>query len=205
MPGNSEGYIKFICSQESEGFVFPDEYYSVLEKWRYYFFGLKLIGAYPDGIGFGNISVRYDQATGFIISASATGNFPHLQKEQYSQVTQFDITKNSLKFAGKLKATSESLSHAAIYECCKTVNAVIHIHNRKMWDELKYQQPTTNDRIEYGTPDMAWEIQRIISEFHLENGGFIVMGGHKEGLIAFGKDLEVAAGFISGKLPEPGI
>ena len=205
MPENTEGYIKFNCQQAKENFEFSEIDFSVLESWRYRFFNLKLIGAYPNGIGFGNISIRYNKSPGFIISASATGNIPHLSKEHYTLVTQFNFKGNSLVYEGKLKASSESLSHAIIYECSTFINAVIHIHNRELWDKLKYQMPTTGKEVEYGTPAMAWEISRILAEFHLENGGLIVMGGHEEGIISFGDTLETAAGFILEKLSNPGM
>jgi len=53
--------------------------------------------------------------------------------------------------------------------------------------------PTTSKEIEYGTPEMAFEISKIMKLPETQNTKVFVMGGHKEGLISFGKTIEEAA------------
>ncbi len=196
MKPENEGYIKFNCLQTLKDFEFSDEDFKILEKWRSELYKIKLIGAYPDGIGFGNISIRYNAAKNFIISGSATGNLKSLEKKHYALVTGYDFNMNSLASTGRIKASSESLSHAIIYETSSACRAVIHVHSRLMWDQLKYTLPTTNETVPYGTPEMAEEIKKIIKQHDLIEKGIIVMGGHEEGIISFGPALEIAGNMI---------
>ncbi|HEX5668085.1 MAG TPA: class II aldolase/adducin family protein, partial [Chitinophagaceae bacterium] len=98
-----------------------------LNLWRDRMYEKRLIGVYPDGIGFGNISQRWKGNT-FLISGTATGGFTTLNESHYSLVTHYDLGTNSVTCEGRVKASSESLTHAAIYECSATTHAVIHVH-----------------------------------------------------------------------------
>jgi ribulose-5-phosphate 4-epimerase/fuculose-1-phosphate aldolase len=84
------------------------------------------------------------------------------------------------------------LTHAAIYEASPKINGVIHIHNLQAWEKYKNKLPTTNENIEYGTPEMATEIFRLFRETNAIEEKIIIMGGHKEGIIVFGENLEEA-------------
>ena len=158
-----------------------------------------LIGIYPDGIGFGNISIRCDENT-FLISGSATGGIPVLDKSHYSLVTDYNLQTNSLICKGPINASSESLTHALIYESSPSTNAVIHIHNLALWNQLMHKVPTSNEHVPYGTPEMANEIKRLFEKNYLCNEKIIVMGGHEEGIISFGKNLEEAVNVLLEKL-----
>lgn len=184
---NSEGYIKFNLSWEEKAFDFDDPDFMRINSCRNKLFEMGLIGAYPDGIGFGNLSIRYNRNE-FIISGSVTGNFKNLTKEHYSLVKDYDIFKNSVNCIGLTKASSESLSHAAIYESNMDVNAVIHIHNNDMWNKYLNDLPTTDKKAEFGTPEIALEIKKLANQ----NSGIIIMGGHTEGIISYGKSLNEA-------------
>ena len=52
--------------------------------------------------------------------------------------------------------------------------------------------PTTKKEVPYGTPEMANEIFRLFKETAVQQEKIIVMAGHDEGIISFGKDLEEA-------------
>ncbi len=182
-----EGYIKFNLNWSEKTFGFKECDYLEINSCRNRLYELGLIGAYPDGIGFGNISIR-DIANEFIISGSATGNFKNLSKKQYSLVRDYNIPKNSVHCKGISKASSESLTHAAIYETNKEIMAVIHIHNECMWNKYKNELPTTNVKAEFGTPEIALEIQKLT----IHNQGIIIMGGHPEGIISYGNSLHEA-------------
>lgn len=192
----AEGYIKFNCQINEGEFNFPDEEYSDLTRWRDRYYDLNMIGIYPNGIGFGNISVRHNLSEEFIISGSATGRLKHLEKQHYALVTEYNFRDNSLSCTGRLKASSESLSHAVIYQACPSVHGVIHIHHKPLWLKLLDQVPTTSPDVPYGTPEMAEEINHIIVHENLGKGGLIVMAGHEEGIISFGFDLDSAGSLI---------
>ena len=197
-----EGYIKFKCLLVGEDFNFSKDQFLLIENWRERFYKLNLIGAYPNGIGFGNISIRFKEGNNFIISGSATGNYKHLKMEHYALVTDFSINENSLSYIGRVKASSESLSHAVIYETSDLINGIIHVHSKLLWDRLIDKIPTTNQLVTYGTPEMAMELKKTLLNNKLESGGIIVMGGHEEGIISFGKDLKSAAKLLLDKRKE---
>ena len=100
--------------------------------------------------------------------------------------------KNSLTCEGPVKASSESLTHAAVYESDNFANAVIHIHNKSLWEKLLNVLPATSPEIEYGTPAMAEEVKRLFKETDLIEKKIFVMAGHEEGIVSFGRNLEEA-------------
>ena len=187
----NEGYIKFNLTWGKKSFDFNDQDFIQINSCREKLFGMGLTGAYPDGIGFGNLSIRYHKNE-FIISGSATGNFENLTKEHYSLVKDYDILKNSVFCEGFSKASSESLSHAIIYDSNPKVNAVIHIHHNDMWERYLNDLPTTDNKAEFGTPEIALEIKKLANQ----SSGIIIMGGHPEGIISYGKSLNEAEEII---------
>ena len=193
-----EGIIKFNCNWKEEKPLQANELQEI-NKWRGKLFKVGLIGAYKDGIGFGNISIRAENNS-FIITGSGTGHMKNINENHFVTVTDYDLEKNCLTCKGPAIASSESLSHAVIYKCSPETNAVIHVHNLKMWKELLGKVPTTNKVIPYGTPEMANEIKRLFKESLVNEVKIIVMGGHEEGIISFGKTLEKAGGIILKKM-----
>lgn len=182
----NEGYIKFNYEWIKSNLDFDITH---INKWRIRLYNLKLIWAYDNNIGYGNISVRLNN--GFIITGSATGKISLLNKEHYTSVVEYDFEKNYLKCEGPIKASSESLSHAAVYENNPKINAVIHVHNIKLWTSLINKVPTTSKKAEYGTPELAYEIMKIKVKENI-----IIMAGHKEGIITFGNDLDEAGNIL---------
>jgi len=193
-----EGYIKFNCHWIPSDDI-PLNKVALLNVWREILYKKGLIGVYPDGIGFGNISLRCNEKT-FLISGTATGGLATLSESHYSLVTHYHPGTNSVTCTGPLKASSESLTHALIYECSAATNAVIHIHSLNLWNRLIHQVPTSRENIFYGTPEMANEIKRLFDETAVSKEKIIVMGGHPEGIISFGKDLEEAGNILTDKL-----
>jgi len=185
-----EGYIKFFCNWIEAEPISINQLHE-LNKWRDTLYNLGLIGAYHNGIGFGNISKRLNNHT-FIITGSATGGLKTLNENHYVLVNEYNLWQNSLTCTGPIKASSESLSHAVVYECSKETNAVIHIHNFEMWEKLIHNVPTTREEISYGTTEMANEIKKLFIETNVKAEKIIAMAGHEEGIIAFGKTLDEA-------------
>ncbi len=185
-----EGYIKFNCHWKEAGPVSHDHTRKI-NIWRDKLYALGLIGVYDDGIGFGNISMRYQRNT-FIITGSATGGLKQLNENHFTLVTDYNLEQNSLECKGPIIASSESLTHAALYESAPEIQAVIHIHNLEMWKRLINRVPTTRTDAEYGTPEMALEIKRLFRETHVGQEKILVMAGHEEGIITFGKDMNEA-------------
>lgn len=182
-----EGIIKFKPQWNALDSILKSEY-EYVNPWRKLCYDKLYIGVGEDGIGYGNISFRIGDSKKFIISGSATGNISNLKKEHYSKVIDFDIEQNSLLCEGLNIASSESLSHAAIYQINNGAKCVIHIHNNTLWKRNIEIIPTTDSTIEYGSVEMAKAISSLSKD---KERGTIIMGGHEDGIIVFGNSFEV--------------
>ena len=184
------GVIKFNCNWIKEEPI-DERLLTELNAWRDKMVESGFIGVNEEGIGFGNMSIRLN-GNQFVITGTATGKIKKLSNEHYTKVTEYDLKQNSLTAAGPVMASSESLTHAVIYENDKTVNAIIHIHNYELWKKLMNAVPTTDKNVEYGTPAMAEEMIRLFKTTNLKNEKMLVMAGHQDGIISFGTDLNEA-------------
>jgi hypothetical protein len=72
------------------------------------------------------------------------------------------------------------------------MGSVVHVHCRWLWEKLLNDFPTTSSEIAYGTPAMAEAVGKLASEIHGAGESIIVMGGHQEGILSFGINLEEA-------------
>ncbi len=183
-----EGYVKYRCFH-SLGLPHDKEQINEINAIRSELWRLQLIGVYDNGIGFGNISTRLEAPAGdgkFIISGTQTGQYPDLETQHYATVTGYNIAENTVSCRGMVKASSEALTHAAVYEADATCRVVIHIHHLLTWQNRLNQLPTTKADVPYGTPEMANEILRLFRQSDLPQTKVLVMAGHPEGLIAFG-------------------
>ncbi|MEM8525220.1 MAG: class II aldolase/adducin family protein [Bacteroidota bacterium] len=190
-----EGYIKFQANWIKKE-VITDANICELNHWRQEMHRLSLIGAYSNGIGYGNISQRIGKSNQFYISGSKTGNFKRLSATHYAIVQSVEISNNSLTCKGLTIASSESMSHAVIYEECNWVQGVIHVHHLGLWKKLLHKVPTTAKSVPYGSPEMAYSIVDLLRNKDTQVQQIFVMEGHEEGIFAFGKDLEAAAAVI---------
>jgi len=193
-----KGKIKFNCEWVYAEPLSIDKLIEI-NLWRDKLYELGLIGVYESGpnkgVGYGNVSIRSYPPEHFIITASDTGRMPHLTPEYYTEVVKYDFDMNHVKYQGPdkgIRASSESMSHAAVFESDPTINAVVHVHNLDLWNRLIGKVPTTSRQVEYGTPGMAYEIKRLFEETDVKTSKFFAMGGHEEGLISFGRDMEEA-------------
>lgn len=188
-----EGYIKYDIDWSPGPAVFATAARS-LDEWRRPLFDAGLIGVYADlGIGYGNLSMRCGEAGQFLISGTQTGRLAVTDESHYSLVTRVDIDANSVSCTGPVKASSEAMTHAAIYALDAGIGAIVHVHSRPLWERHRDKLPTTDAAIAYGTPDMAREFLRLYAATDFAQTGIAVMAGHDEGLISFGPTIEVAA------------
>jgi len=165
---------------------------ALLERWRHRLFDAGLIGHDErHDVGYGNLSVRYGD--GFVISGTQTGHVATTTGEHYAEVTGYDIDRNRVTCSGPVQASSESMTHAALYDVAATINAVVHVHSATLWSRCRDVLPTTDPGIGYGTPAMAHEFGRLYRETAFATHGVAVMGGHADGIIAIGGTLEQAS------------
>jgi ribulose-5-phosphate 4-epimerase/fuculose-1-phosphate aldolase len=186
-----EGYIKFKAEWEKSP-AMPLRYFKKLNTWRNQLYNLGLIGAYPDGIGYGNLSERFDKKGSFLITGSATGKYDVLTSAHYCLVSKVFIEENRLVCHGPVIASSESMSHAVLYKEIKDIKGVIHVHHSGLWNHLLHKVPTTEESIAYGTPEMAYQIIHLLHATELKEKKIFVMAGHEDGIFTFGKTLDEA-------------
>lgn len=188
-----EGYTKYECDW-SEAPALPEQAIVELNAWRNRLHDQELIGYYPQhGVGFGNVSIREGDSDAFLISGTQTGDIARTDARHYARVTQCDIDANRVHCEGPVQASSEALTHAAIYALDPAIRAVVHVHSAAMWNELMDRVPTTSRDVSYGTPEMAIEFRRLYEDTDFAERGIAVMGGHEEGIVTFGRDIEQAA------------
>lgn len=184
-------YIKFACEQAATE-ITPFGRLAELNAYRRKLLQLRLIGVDANGIGFGNLSIRDGATKIFYITGSATGGKPELTLADCARVVAYDFDKNWLRYEGSAIPSSESLTHAALYESGAKAGSVIHCHDSKLWAALLNQAPTSSKAVDYGTPEMASEVARLFKITGVQSRKILAMAGHEGGIVAFGKDIEEA-------------
>ena len=184
-------YIKFTCEHRAAE-ITPFGGFAELNACRQKLLQLRLIGVDSNGVGFGNLSIRDGTTNNFYITGSATGGLAELTLANCARVVAYNFKKNWLRCVGGAIASSESLTHAAVYESDAKAGAVIHCHDSRLWTALLNQAPTSSKTVEYGTPEMAYEVMRLSNLTDVKSRKILVMAGHEGGIVAFGRDLEEA-------------
>lgn len=184
-------YIKFTCEQAATE-ITRFGALAELNAYRRKLLHLRVIGVNANGIGFGNLSIRDSATKNFYITGSATGRKPELTLADCARVVGYDFEKNWLRYEGSAIPSSESLTHAAVYESDAKAGSVIHCHDSKLWAALLNKAPTSSKAVDYGTPEMASEVTRLFKVTDVQSTKILVMAGHEGGIVAFGKDLEEA-------------
>lgn len=191
-----DGIIKFDL-EFSPGQPLPAGALVDLNRWRTTLLKLNLIGQDPKrygGYGYGNISQRIPPFPApvhhrqFAISGTQTGEIQTLGPEHYAIVTECIPERNRIVATGPIKPSSESLTHGIIYDLDAWARFVIHVHSPELWGKAaKLQLPTTAADVPYGSPEMAAEVQRLYAETDLPQRRIFAMGGHEDGIVAYGR------------------
>lgn len=191
----AEGVIKFTLDHQTSdaagiaalpGFDALNHCRHVMREWG-------VIGqddARYEGLGYGNISMRLENAGIFVISGTQTGHLPQLSASDYASILDFDLRRNCLQSTGPVRPSSEAMTHAAIYQRLSQATVIVHGHSPLIWRQARYLDlAATAADIAYGTPAMAWAMQNV-----LQAGGLpfntIVMQGHADGFITWGRNPE---------------
>jgi ribulose-5-phosphate 4-epimerase/fuculose-1-phosphate aldolase len=155
-----------------------------------------VIGVDANQIGFGNLSIRDGVSRNFYITGSATGGLPELTPTDCVRVVAYDFARNWLRYEGAAIPSSESLTHAAIYESDPSISAVIHCHDAVLWRALLDRVPTTSKAVAYGTSEMAYEIMRLFEGTDVRSRKILVMAGHEGGIVTLGQNFEEACDVV---------
>lgn len=193
---DEKGYIQYAIDWE-ESPAPPEDDVERLIHWRQRLHAAGLIGVDANGLGYGNISER--RHPGFMISGTQTGHLEQIEPRHFAHVIDSDVEQNWIRCRGPMKASSEALSHAILYDVDPEIGAVIHVHSGEDWQRLLNELPTTDPTVEAATAEMAEAIGRLFAESDLPETKVLVMGGHRDGLISFGRDLEEAGTAIISK------
>lgn len=177
-----EGYIKYTCRFTEADL--PVQVPEILLACRDQLYDMQCIGMYPDGIGYGNISMRIGESQQFIISGTQTGNKYPIQPADFCLVTDVMLAENTVVGTGRIQPSSESMTHAACYLADPNIQVVLHIHHAGMWHYYKYKCPTVSDQIAYGTPEMATAVMSLIACG--QPSGCIIAAGHTDGIFIYG-------------------
>jgi hypothetical protein len=206
-----EGVIKFDLQFRTAEPV-SMEILHELNKWRSILWKHKLIGQDPDryeGYGFGNVSQRIESIDdkcgkrAFVISGTQTGELEELDNNHYAIVSAWDTAHNQVIASGPVKPSSESLTHAMIYDLDNELRAVLHVHSPDIWKSAAARNiPLTDISIEYGTPAMAQEVRRLFNDTDVRQSGIFAMGGHEDGVVSFAPDVEQAGQILVRALEE---
>ena len=88
-------YVKFTY-QRARADIAPFDALAELNACRRKLVDQHLLGVYPNGVGFGNVSVRDGRATSFYITGSATGGLAELTPADCVRVVAYDFATNWL-------------------------------------------------------------------------------------------------------------
>ena len=177
-----------------------------LNAWRRILRQLGLIGQDSErygGYGFGNISRRLppfdapENHRPFLISGSQTGHLTELSVAGFATVSDYDAGRNRVVARGPIKPSSESLTHGSVYNTNNDIRVILHVHSPDIWRCASILNlPATDASVPYGTPAMAREVEKLFEAVdHMEIGVF-VMGGHEDGVIAFGRTVDEAGSVL---------
>jgi len=185
--------VKFSCEQLSAK-IASLAGFRELNRCRRELVRLGMVGVDANGVGFGNLSVRDGTTSRFYITGSGTGGIADLTPADLSRVVACDFERNWLQFEGARIASSESLTHAAVYQSDPNACAIIHCHHLKLWKALlhNHEVPATPSGIAYGTPELAYAVQRLFQTTGVKDRKIFVMKAHEAGLIVFGKTMAEA-------------
>lgn len=183
-----EGYVKYHA-EHTRAPAPRHPLLAELDAARTELHDLGLVGIYANGIGFGNLSFR-TKGNRFVISGTGTGAKRILGESGYCLVTAFDADKNRVECEGPIRASSEAMTHGAVYAENPRVQCVIHVHSRALFDSLLARGwPHTPENAAYGTPAMAMAIAELVRNTP-EDQALFVLAGHDEGLVAYGPSIE---------------
>jgi ribulose-5-phosphate 4-epimerase/fuculose-1-phosphate aldolase len=200
----SEGYIKFDV--EHRDCELPPRRFGELAgkliAWREIMALTGLIGQEPslyEGAGYGNLSARVgppSDALGrrsFLITGTQTSGKPPIDLENFAVVERYDYRNNRVESYGPTRPSSEAMTHGAAYDLGPHIRAVLHAHSPVLWKcARKLNIPITDPSAPYGTPMMAEEVRRLYQSSVLPERQILAMGGHEDGMIAFGRSPEEA-------------
>ena len=144
------------------------------------------------GLGYGNLSMRIGKRRAdighraFAITGSQTAALTSITDQHIAIVARYKVAEGQLWKMTGVNPSSESLTHAVIYDSAPQAKVCFHIHCPEIWSaRSELNLPTVPSHIRYGTTEMSAAIRHLCIH---EKVGFnrpIAMGGHEDGLLCF--------------------
>ncbi len=198
----TEGVVKFHCEHD-DGVLDPRLYGEVvcrLVAWREILALTGLVGRDPErygGAAYGNVSARVGRPSAgrgrraFLVTGTGTSGKRRLGLSDFARVDRWETEANRVRSRGPVRPSSESMSHGAAYDLGPWVRCVFHVHSPVLWRRAEaLGLPVTSPSVPYGTPAMAREVERLGSSGLVQSRPLLAMGGHEDGLLAFGRSPE---------------
>jgi len=177
-----------------------------LIAWREIMALTGLVGQEPgryEGAGYGNVSSRVGPRSAaigkrsFLITGSQTSGNRCIDLGDFAVVDGYDYSANRVRSHGCSMPSSESMTHAAVYDASPLVRCVLHAHSPVLWRRRHaLRLPVTDPSVSNGTPEMALEVRRLYRETVLPERQVLAMGGHEDGILVFGRNPEDAGGVL---------
>ena len=149
-----------------------------------------LIGQNPakyEGLGYGNLSQQMGDGT-CLITGSQTGHLEKLTSREFARITGFDPGYNLVWSTGMSRPSSEAMTHLAVYQTNPAARYVFHVHCPEIWLAREALDiPTTDSSAECGTLEMFYIVRRLLEKQENYQKGILAMGGHIDGILAWGK------------------
>lgn len=199
-----EGVIKFRAAH-TRGALTPrrvGETACRLIAWREIMALTGLVGRDParyEGAAYGNVSARLGPPSAalgrraFLITGTQTSDKRCLGLDDFAVVERYNFADNAVRSHGIAEPSSESMTHGAIYDLGPHIRCVLHAHSPVLWRRAQALGiPTTAAHVPYGTPEMAYEVQRLYRDTVLPERPILSMGGHEDGIVVFGRSPEEA-------------
>lgn len=188
----TEGVIQF--SFDLEPVTSPLVEAGVLHNmlaWRTVLRRLELLGRTPGrygGLGYGNLSVRdRGRPREFIITASQTAGIRDLGPDGLCRIRDFDLARFRVSAEGTKPPSSESLSHAMIYDADPAIGWIFHVHSPEIWSRAEALELAAIDaEVAYGSPAMARSVAAVLAA-KTERPLVFVTLGHEDGVFACGR------------------
>ena len=181
-----------------------------LAAWREILTRLGLLGQHPEryeGLGYGNVSGRLGPmgnagpAPRFLITGTQTGGKRVVGLGDFCVVERCELGANRVASHGPVAPSSESLTHGALYEAGPALRVVLHGHCPEIWRHARrLHLPATSAQARNGTQEMAREVRRLYRESAASELGILVMGGHEDGVLAFGRSAAEAGSALVRQL-----
>jgi ribulose-5-phosphate 4-epimerase/fuculose-1-phosphate aldolase len=173
-----------------------------LIAWRELLAKMQLVGQDPSrygGAGYGNVSARIGAPSkgrgdrSLLITGTQTSGLPRVGLRDFCVVERYDYRRNRVRSFGSTEPSSETMTHAALYDISPHIRFAFHAHCPMIWHRAReLRVPTTDPTAAYGTPDMALAVQDLYRSSSLGEVHILAMGGHEDGVMVFGHSAEEA-------------